>query len=175
MQRFLNWIGASLILHRLAATDLSRPRTMIKYQPNSFMHMLRHFDDGLSQHQMSLYQCLLLGLPVRTSSTDPLTFSCGQTRDWHGNHRLNCKQHAGHAFHAGHDVVRDQLSRELRRLEMIRFCDDEGQLKRRYPHPNSKKRGDIAVTGTTSSSLSPLTVYDPGPVLIAPRSSLMSR
>jgi hypothetical protein len=70
------------------------------------------------------------------------------------------KQHTGHAFHAPHDVVRDQVSRELRLLE-LRICDDESQLQRRFrdPHPTSSKRGDIAIMGSTCSSSPLLTVY----------------
>ena len=73
-------------LTHLATTELTGPhqpldlppRPVLKYQPNSFMHMLQQPDEGLSQHQMSLYQSLLLGLPIRTCAAAPLTCSCGQ-------------------------------------------------------------------------------------------------
>jgi hypothetical protein len=88
--------------------------------------MFQQPDEGLYQHQMSFYQSLLLGLPIRTGAAALLTCTCDQPWDLFGYHSLNCKQHAGHAFHAAHDVVRDQLSRELRRLELRRgICDDE--------------------------------------------------
>ena len=58
-------------LTHLAAVEIIGPhqqrdffsRTVIEYQPNSFMHMFQQPDEGLLQHQMSLYQSLLLGLP----------------------------------------------------------------------------------------------------------------
>ena len=76
-------------LTHLAAVEIIGPhqqrdffsRTVIEYQPNSFMHMFQQPDEGLLQHQMSLYQSLLLGLPIRTSSNDPLMCTCGQQGD----------------------------------------------------------------------------------------------
>ena len=87
--------------------------------------------------------------------------SCGQQRDWYGYHRLNCKRHAGHAFRSTHDVIQNQLARELRRLS-LRICDNDSDMRRRHSHLTTQKRGDIAVIGTPTSP----TVYDPVTVLI---------
>ena len=74
-----------------------------------------------------------------------------------GYHRLNCKRHAGHAFRSAHDVIQNQLARELRRLSGLRIRDNDTDMRRRHSHLTTQKRGDIAVIGTPTSP----TAYDP--------------
>ena len=55
-------------------------------------------DEGLSKHQMALYQCLILCLPISgfsATNNQDLKCLCGQQRNWYGYHSLNCNRHAG--------------------------------------------------------------------------------
>ena len=165
LQRLRNaYPSLNMRLTLLAPQELQAPhkpldipaKLVLKYQPNAFLHTFSRVEEGLSKHQMALYQCLLLGLPICTEDNPDLMCSCGQPRDWYGYHRLNCKRHAGHAFRSAHDVIQNQLARELRRLS-LRIRDNDTDMRRRHSHLTTQKRGDIAVIGTPTSP----TVYDP--------------
>jgi hypothetical protein len=74
------------------------PKLTIRHQPNAFLKtFLPVQDEGMSQHQMSLNLKLLLGLPIPALLDSDNVCPCGQNHDFHGYHRLICKQNAGRA------------------------------------------------------------------------------
>ncbi len=92
------------------------------------------------QHQMSLYLMLLLGLPIPDLQESSSVCPCGQNHDFHGYHRLNCKQNAEKANRAAHDLVQLALKKEFQRLGL----NDDSKMGRLYAHPSSQKR-DLAI------------------------------
>ena len=80
--------------------------------------------------------------------------------------RLNCKQNAGRANRSAHDIVQPALKKELQRLSRS-VVDDDAELRARYSHLTSKKRGDLAIT-----SFSYWQLYDP--VSRRPRSDFIA-
>ena len=68
------------------------PRTVLKYQPNSFIHMFQQPEGGCTK-------CLPIHLSCSGSpfaQAPLLTCSCGQQWDLFGRHCIDCKQHARH-------------------------------------------------------------------------------
>ena len=53
----------------------------LKYQSNAFMHTFSRVEEGLSKHQMALYQCLIPGLPIYEEANTDLMCSCGHSRE----------------------------------------------------------------------------------------------
>ena len=76
-------------LSLLALQELKAPhkpldipaKLVLKYQFNAFMHTFSSVEEELSKHQMALFQCLLLGLPICVEANPDLMCSCGQPRD----------------------------------------------------------------------------------------------
>jgi hypothetical protein len=93
---------------------------------------------------MSLYLKLLLGLPIPAHLESSSVCPCGQNHDFHGYHRLNCKQNAGRANRAAHDLVQLALKKEFQRLGLS-VVDNDNEMRRRYAHLSSQKRGDLAI------------------------------
>jgi hypothetical protein len=115
------------------------PKTTIRHQPNAFLKTFFPVqDEGMSQHQMALYLKLLLGLPIPTLSDSVNVCPCGQTDDFHGYHRLNCKQNDGRANRAAHDLVQLALKGEFQRLN-IQVVDNDREMRQRYAHLSSQK------------------------------------
>ena len=104
---------------------------------------------------MSLYLKLLLGLPIPPLPDSASVCPCGQHHDFHGYHRLNCKQNAGRANRAAHDLVQLALKKEFQRLN-IQVVDNDREMRQRYAHLSSQKRGDLAILSSSSSYL----IYD---------------
>ena len=129
---------------------------MSKHTPNAFLDChLPYIDEGLSKHQLSIYIKLLLGLPLPSLPSDDGRCACGHSFDFLGYHRLNCNRHAGRAWKSGHDIVQSQLAREFRRLGLSAIENDQ-ELRHRFSHLTSQKRGDIAVDASSTD----LTIYD---------------
>ena len=117
----------------------------IGHQPNAFLKtFLPTQQEGMSQYQMSLYLKLLLGLPIPALLESSSVCPCGQNHDFHGYHRLNCKQNAGRANRAAHDLVQLALKKEFQRLGLS-VVDNDNEMRRRYAHLSSQKRGDLAI------------------------------
>ena len=131
-------------------------RLQIKHQPNAFLKScLSSSAEGMSQHQMALYLKLLLGLSIPAPALLSSVCACGQQQDYFGYHRLNCKQNAGRANRSAHDIVQLALKKELQRLSRS-VVDNDAELRARYSHLTSKKRGDLAITYSSDWQL-----YDP--------------
>ncbi len=90
---------------------------------------------------------LSIGIPIpeHFSSACP----CGMQHDYHGYHRLNCKQNAGRANRAAHDLVQLALKKELQRLNLS-VVDNDHELRQRFAHLSSQKRGDLAISSTSN-------------------------
>jgi hypothetical protein len=126
------------------------PKLTIRHQPNAFFKtFLPVQDEGMSQHQMSLYLKLLLGLPIPALLDSATMCPCGQNHDFHGYHRLNCKQNAGRANRAAHDLVQLALKKEFQRLN-IQIVDNDHEMRQRYAHLSTQKRGDLAILSSSS-------------------------
>jgi hypothetical protein len=108
----------------------------------------------MSKHQMSLYLKLLLGLPIPSLAESSPVCPCGQHHDFFGYHRLNCKQNAGRANRAAHDLVQLALKKEFQRLG-LRVVDNDNEMRKQYAHLSSQKRGDLAILSAHN-----LLVYD---------------
>ena len=117
---------------------------------------------------MALYLKLLLGLSILAPALLSSVCACWQQEDYFGYHRLNCKQNAGRANRSAHDIVQLALKnlKELQRLSRS-VVDNDAELRARYSHLTSKKRGDLAIT-----SSSDLQLYDP--VSRQPRSDFIA-
>lgn len=102
----------------------------------------------MSQHQMGLYLKLLLGLPIPAPAQSSSTCPCGFLYDFNGYHRLNCKQNAGRANRAAHDLVQSVLKKEFQRVS-IRVVDNDQDMRKRFSHLSSQKRGDLAILSTS--------------------------
>ncbi len=125
------------------------------HQANAFFKTFLPTKEGsLSQHQMSLYLKLILGLPIPAPAESVLACPCGNTHDFHGYHRLNCKHHAGRANRAAHDLVQQALKKELQRLG-LHVVDNDNEMRQRFSHLSSQKRGDLAIL-----SASDYLIYD---------------
>ena len=98
----------------------------------------------MSKHQMSLYLKLLLGLPIPSLMESSPVCPCGQHHDFFGYHRLNCKQNAGRANRAAHDLVQLAIKKEFQRLG-LRVVDNDNEMRKQYAHLSSQKRGDLAI------------------------------
>ncbi len=79
---------------------------------------------------------------------------CVQNHDFFGYHRLNCKQNAGRANRAAHDLVQLALKKEFQRLG-LRVVDNDNEMRKQYAHLSSQKRGDLAILSAHN-----LLVYD---------------
>ena len=104
---------------------------------------------------MALYLKLLLGLSIPAPALLSSVCACGQQHDYFGYHRLNCKQNAGRANRSAHDIVQLGFKKELQRLSRS-VVDNDAELRARYSHLTSKKRGDLAITSSSDRQL-----YDP--------------
>ena len=125
------------------------PKITIRHQPNAFLKTFwpvqeKVQDEGMSQHQMSLYLKLLLGLPIPALPDSATVCPCGQHHDFHGYHRLNCKQNAGRANRAAHDLVQLALKKEFQRLN-IQVVNNDREMRQQYAHFSPQKRGDLAI------------------------------
>jgi hypothetical protein len=98
----------------------------------------------MSQYQFGLYLKLLLGLPIPILEHSSSACPCGMQHDFHGYHRLNCKQNSGRANRAAHDLVQLALKKELQRLNHS-VVDNDHELRQRFAHLSSQKRGDHLV------------------------------
>jgi hypothetical protein len=117
----------------------------IRHQPSAFLKtLLPTHEDCMSQHQMSLCLKLLLGLPLPSMLDSSHVCPCGQNQDFHGYHRLNCKQNEGRANRAAHDLVQLALKNELQRQD-LRVVDNNIEMRRQFSHLSSQKRGDLAI------------------------------
>jgi hypothetical protein len=106
----------------------------------------------MSQHQISLYLKLLLGLPIPSILDSSHVCLCGQNQDFHGYHRLNCKQNAGQANRASHDLVQLALKKEFQRLD-LRVVDNDNEMRKHFSHLSdlsSQKRGDLAISSASN-------------------------
>jgi hypothetical protein len=122
----------------------------IRHQPNAFLKtILPTHEDCMSQHQMSLYLKLLPGLPIPCILDYSHVCPCGQNQDFHRYHRLNCKQNAGRANRAAHDLVQLALKKELQRLD-LRVVDNENEMRKQFSHLSSQKRGDLAILSASN-------------------------
>ena len=120
-------------------------RLTIGHQPNAFLKtLLPTQEEGMSQHQMSLYLKLLLGLPIPAPLESSPVCPCGKSHDFHGYHRLNCKHNAGRANRAAHDLVQLALKKEFQRLG-LHVVDNDNEMRKRFAHLSSQKRGDLAI------------------------------
>ena len=120
-------------------------RITICHQPNAFLKtLLPSQEEGMSQHQMSLYLKLLLGLPIPALLATSPVCPCGKNHDFHGYHRLNCKQNAGRANRAAHDLVQLAVKKEFQRLGLP-VVDNDNEMRRKFSHLSSQKRGDLAI------------------------------
>ena len=122
------------------------PAVNISITPTAWMTSTLPFgSDGMSAYQMSLYLTLILGLPMPPMLTTTGTCPCGAARSLFGYHQLNCKKWAGRSWHKGHNHVVKALTYETRRLG-LGAVDSDRKMKTDYSHPDSQKRGDLAVT-----------------------------
>ncbi len=64
-------------------------------------------------------------------------------------HRLNCKQNAGRANRAAHDLVQLALKKELQRLN-VSVVDNDHELRQPLCSSLSQKRGDLAISSTSN-------------------------
>ncbi len=101
--------------------------------------------DCMSQHQISLYLKLLLGLPTPSILDSFYVCLCGQNQGFHGYDRLNCKQNAGRANRAAHDLVQLALKKEFQRLD-LRVVDNDNEMRKHFSHLSSQKRGYLAIS-----------------------------
>ena len=120
-------------------------RLTIRHQPNAFLKtLLPSQEEGMSQYQMSLYMKLQLGLPIPALLASSPVCPCGKRHDFHGYHRLNCKQNAGRANRAAHDLVQLAVKKEFQRLGLP-VVDNDNEMRRRFAHLSSQKREDLAI------------------------------
>ena len=125
-------------------------KLVIGHQPNAFLKtLLPRQDESMSQYQFGLYLKLLLGLPIPILEHSLSACPCGMQHDFHGYHRLNCKQNAGRANRAAHDLVQLALKKELQRLNLS-VVDNDHELRQRFAHLSSQKRGDLAISSTSN-------------------------
>ena len=121
-------------------------KLVIGHQPNAFLKtLLPRQDESMSQYQFGLYLKLLLGLPIPILEHSLSACPCGLQHDFHGYHRLNCKQNAGRANRAAHDLVQLALKKELQRLNLS-VVDNDHEMRQRFAHLSSQKRGDLAIS-----------------------------
>ena len=114
------------------------------FQPNAILKtFLPSKNDGMSQHQKSLYLKLILGLPIPALFQNSPICPCGQQNDGLGCHRIHCRQNAGKAFKPAHEVVVQALKRKHPRTG-FRTVDNDNELRANHAHLTSKKRGDLA-------------------------------
>ncbi len=122
----------------------------IRHQPNAFLKtILPTHEDCMSQHQMSLYLKLILGLPIPSILDSSFVCPCVQIQDFHGYHRLNCKQNAGRANRAAHDLVQLALKKKLQRLD-LRVVDNDNEMCKQFSHLSSQKQGDLAILSASN-------------------------
>ncbi len=122
---FSTLVLTSLLLHH---------KITIRHQPNAFLKTLLPIqEDCMSKRQMSLYLKLLLGLPFLSLMESSPVCPCGQNHDFHGYHKLNCKQNAGRANRAAHDLVQLALTREFQR-PCLRVVDNDNEMRKKYAH-----------------------------------------
>ncbi len=98
----------------------------------------------MSKHQMALYLKLLLGQPIPSLIKSSPVCPFGQNHDFYGYHRLHCKQKAGRANRAAHDLVQLAIKKEFQRLG-LRVVDNDNEMRKQYAHLSSQKRGDLAI------------------------------
>jgi hypothetical protein len=98
---------------------------------------------------MSLYLKLLLGPPIPSLMESSPVCPSRQNHDFHGYHRLNCKQNAGRANRAAHDLVQLALKKEFQRLG-LRVVDNDNEMRKQYAHLSSQKRGDLAILSASN-------------------------
>ena len=115
---------------------------------------LPSLDDGMSQHHMYFYLKLTLGLHIPALFQPSPVCPRGQNHDFHGYHRLNCKENKGRANLAARDVVAQALKRECQRLG-INFVDHDHEMHTRYGHLTSQKTGDLGIV-----AISKFQIYD---------------
>jgi hypothetical protein len=96
-----------------------------------------------------LFFVMFLGLPTPS----PLEFSpvcpCGQNHHFHGQPRLNCKQNAGRANRAAHDLVQLARKKEFQRLG-LGLVDNDDEMRKQYANLSSQKRGNLAIVSTSN-------------------------
>jgi hypothetical protein len=97
-------------------------------------------------------RCLVI---LATSPVCP----CGKNHDFHGYYRLDCKQNAGRANRAAHDLVQLAVKKEFQRLGLP-VVDNDSEMRRlmrqKNSHLSSQKRGDLAILSDSN-----YLVYDP--------------
>ncbi len=109
-------------------------KVSIGHQLNAFLKtFLPTQQEGMLQYQMSLYLKLLLCLPIPALLESSSVCLCGQNHDFHGYHRLNCKQNAERANRAAHDLVQLALKKEFQLLG-LNVVDNDNEMCRRYDH-----------------------------------------
>jgi hypothetical protein len=117
----------------------------IRHQPNTFLTTLLPIqEECMSKHQMALYLKLLLGQPIPSLIKSSPVCPFGQNHDFYGYHRLHCKQKAGRANRAAHDLVQLAIKKEFQRLG-LRVVDNDNEMRKQYAHLSSQKRGDLAI------------------------------
>jgi hypothetical protein len=82
---------------------------------------------------------------------------CRQNHDFYGYHRLNCKQNAGRANKAAHDLVQLALKKEFQRLG-LRVVDNDNEMQKQYAHLSSQKRGDLAILSAPNFHIYEITI-----------------
>jgi hypothetical protein len=87
----------------------------------------------MSKHQISLYLKLLLGRLIPSLMESSPVCPCGQNHGLFGYHRLNCKQNAGRANRAAHDLVQLAIKKEFQRLG-LRVVDNDNEMRKQYAH-----------------------------------------
>jgi hypothetical protein len=125
-------------------------KLVFQHQPNAFLKtFLPIQEDTMSQHQLGLFLKLLLGLPIPALLQSASACPCGLQHDFFGYHRLNCKQNAGRANRAAHDLVQMALKKEFQRLGLS-VVDNDHDMRQRFAHLSSQKRGDLAILSTSN-------------------------
>jgi hypothetical protein len=110
------------------ALDLQHCLT-IGHQPNAFLKtLLPSQEEGMSQHQMSHYLKLLLGLHIPALLASSPVCPCGKNHIYHGYHWLYCKQNASRANRVAHNLVQLAVKKEFQRVGLP-VVDNDSEMR----------------------------------------------
>ena len=109
----------------------------------------------LSKHQMALYQCLLLGLPICAEANQALRILYARMDSLVTGMVITSSIASGTLgmpSNQAHGVIQNQLAREIRLLSLC-IRDNDADTRSRHSHLTTQKRGDIALIGTPASQI----------------------